>query len=453
MRKDNKKNQVVSTIGYVPPNSQEAEFSVLGGLFLDNSVWDEISLLLAEDDFYREESRVLYHAFKLMKDDAKTVDILTMIEFLKAHNQLDQGGGEAFIYEISNNTPSIQNIVAYAKLVKEKSIQRKLIATANDIREKAFHPEGYSTDELLQFAESQIFSLTDSGQGSDIEVSTEEALKRVVEKVQQLYKSDEKFVGISTGLTDLDFKLSGLRRKDLIVLAGRPSMGKTTLALNIVQHVLVKEKLPVLFASIEMDAEQLMEKMISSLKGINYRNIETGKLKENDWEGFGNAVSELHHAKLTTLDTSYLTPSLLRSYARRAKSKHKALGLIVVDYLQLMQIPGFRENRVLEISKISRGLKLLAKEMDVPVLAISQLNRGLENREDKRPMMSDLRDSGAIEQDADVVCFVYRDEVYHDSLDNKGKAELIVAKNRKGLTGKIDLYFKGEVSQFTDMYV
>ncbi len=230
-------------------------------------------------------------------------------------------------------------------------------------------------------------------------------------------------------------------------------MGKTTLALNIVQHVLVKEKLPVLFASIEMDAEQLMEKMISSLKGINYRNIETGKLKENDWEGFGNAVSELHHAKLTTLDTSYLTPSLLRSYARRAKSKHKALGLIVVDYLQLMQIPGFRENRVLEISKISRGLKLLAKEMDVPVLAISQLNRGLENREDKRPMMSDLRDSGAIEQDADVVCFVYRDEVYHDSLDNKGKAELIVAKNRKGLTGKIDLYFKGEVSQFTDMYV
>lgn len=435
-----------------PPHSVEAEQSIIGGLMLDNQVWDKISTKLCETDFYRIEHKLLFRAINVLAKKEQPFDVVTLLDALKSYDELDDAGGEAYLFELANNTPSVANISAYADIVREKSVQRQLIAVATEIADSAYNPVGREVPELLDLAETKVFAIGEQTGGDGGPENIKSILVRAVEKIDALYHSGEAITGLATGLSDLDEMTSGLQPSDLVIVAGRPSMGKTTLVMNMAEHAAIKANKPVLVFSMEMPADSLAMRMMSSLGRIDQHRIRTGKLTDDDWPRVTSAVHMLSEAPLFIDDTPALSPAEMRARSRRLAKEHGSLGLIVVDYLQLMKVPGFKaDNRTAEISEISRSLKSLAKELQVPVIALSQLNRSLEQRADKRPVMSDLRESGAIEQDADLICFIYRDEVYNDDSPDKGTAEIIVAKQRNGPIGKVRVAFIGKFTRFEDL--
>lgn len=435
-----------------PPHSVEAEQSIIGGFMLDNQAWEKVADRLCEADFYRMEHRILYRAILSLARKNQPFDVVTVLDALKSANTLDDAGGEAYLFELANNTPSVANISAYADIVREKSVQRQLISVAGDIADSAYHPGDRLLSELLDFAETRVFAIAEQTAQEGGPQAIKSILVRTVEKIDSLYHSGESVTGLPTGLTDLDQLTTGLQPADLIIVAGRPSMGKTTLAMNMAEHVAIKSSQPVLVFSMEMPADALAMRMMSSLGRLDQHRLRTGKLNDNDWPRITSAVHMLSEAPLFIDDTPALSPTELRARARRLVKEQGSLGLIVVDYLQLMRVTGSKvDNRTAEISEISRSLKALAKELRVPVIALSQLNRSLEQRQDKRPMMSDLRESGAIEQDADLICFIYRDEVYNEDSPDKGCAEIIVAKQRNGPIGRVKVAFLGQYTRFEDL--
>lgn len=433
----------------VPPHSIQAEQAVLGGLMLDNSAWDHVADRVSEQDFYRRDHRLIFSAIQSLAEQGRPFDVITLSEQLEKTHELEEVGGLAYLGMLAKNTPSAANIKAYADIVRERSILRQLIRVGTDIANSAFQPEGRSPTELLDMAEQRVFEIAEQGaRGARGFVSIKELLTKAVDRIDALFQQDSPITGMPTGFTDFDEMTSGLQPSDLIIIAGRPSMGKTTFAMNIAEHVAIKARMPVAVFSMEMPGEQLAMRMLSSLGRIDQHRLRTGRLDDDDWPRLTSAVGILAEAPLYIDDTPGLTPTDLRARARRLMREHHQLGLIVIDYLQLMQVPGNKENRATEISEISRSLKSLAKELRVPVIALSQLNRSLEQRPNKRPVMSDLRESGAIEQDADVIVFIYRDEVYDKESPDKGTAEIIIGKQRNGPIGTVRLTFLGQYTKF-----
>jgi replicative DNA helicase len=432
----------------VPPHSLQAEQAVLGGLMLDNTAWDRVADHVVEDDFYRRDHRLVFRAIAELADRNSPFDAVTLSEWLGQHKLLEDVGGLATLGALVQGTPSAANIQAYADIVREHSVLRQLISVGNEIAGSAFVTDGRSSAELLEHAEQRVFHIAERGKrGQRGFRSIRSLLGAAVDRIDKLFQLDEPLTGVSTGFADLDEMTAGLQPSDLIIVAGRPSMGKTTLAMNFAENAAIRHKVPVAIFSMEMPGEQLALRMMSSLGHIDQHKIRTGKLDDDDWPRLTSAVSLLDSAPLFIDDTPALSPTEMRARARRLKREHD-IGMIVIDYLQLMQVPGTRENRTTEISEISRNLKALAKELEVPVVALSQLNRGLEQRTDKRPVMSDLRESGAIEQDADLILFIYRDEVYHEDSPHKGKAEIIIGKQRNGPIGTRVLTFRGQFTRF-----
>lgn len=432
----------------VMPQALEAERSVLGGVLVDNSVWDRVSAILQQEDFYHAGHRIIFSAMTTLGKRNQPFDIVTLAELLKERGELEQAGGEGYLFELAQTVPVLANIIAYAELVRSRAMQRRIIQLAQQLAEKSYNLGDATISDLLSEAEQQIFQLADQRATKGGPVPINNLLTSASERIDALYHSDDSLTGLSTGFIDLDDLTSGLQEGDLVIVAGRPSMGKTSFAMNIVENVAIKLQKPVLVFSMEMPGEALAMRMISSLGRIDQRRVRTGKLTDEDWPRLGSAVGMLSEATLFIDETPALSPADILSRARRLAKSQKDLGLIVIDYLQLMVIPGFKEGRVAEITEISRALKALAKELRVPVLALSQLNRGLEQRMDKRPQMSDLRESGAIEQDADLILFIYRDEVYREDSPDKGVAEIIIAKQRNGPIGKIKLTFLGQYTRF-----
>lgn len=438
-----------STAGLkIPPHSIEAEQSVLGGVLIDNNAWDKVIEILREPDFYRHDHRVIFRAITELMAGGQPVDVLTLSEALKANGLLEQAGGELYLFELAKNTPSVANIAAYADIVRERSVLRQLIEVANQIAERSYNVQGRTSIELLEEAERQVFAIAEQNARGGGPVALKQLLTEAVDKIDTLFQTKEPITGLSTGYYELDEMTSGLQPADLIIVAGRPSMGKTTFSMNIAEHAAIKSGKPVLVFSMEMPGSSLAMRMMSSLGRIDQHRLRVGKLEDEDWPRIVSAVSVLSEAKMFIDDTPALSPAELGARARRVVKEHGQLGLIVIDYLQLMQVPGLKENRTAEISEISRALKMIAKDLRVPVIALSQLNRSLEQRSDKRPVMSDLRESGAIEQDADLIMFIYRDEVYNPDSPDKGTAEVIIAKQRNGPIGKVRLTFLGKYTRF-----
>ncbi|HOB62866.1 MAG TPA: replicative DNA helicase [Candidatus Competibacteraceae bacterium] len=433
----------------IPPHSLEAEQAVLGGLMLDNATWDQVADRLSESDFYRADHRLIFRAVRRLAEQGKPFDLLTLAEWLEGQHQLDEAGGFAYLGVLARDTPSAANVRAYADIIRERSVRRELIRTATEIADSAYDPRGRDSKALLDDAEKRVFAIAERGfRSQEGFTDIKDLLARTVERIDVLFQRDNPITGIPTGWPDFDEMTAGLQRGDLIVIAGRPSMGKTSLAMNIVEFAAIQVKCPVAVFSMEMPGESLIMRLMSSLGRIDQHRVRTGRLEEEDWPRLTSAVTMLSEARLFIDDSSNLSPNELRARARRLHRQEGQLGLIVVDYLQLMQVPGTNENRATEVSEISRSLKALAKELSVPVLALSQLNRTLEQRGDKRPIMSDLRESGAIEQDADLICFIYRDEVYNPDSPDKGIAEIIVAKQRNGPIGVTRLTFLGQYTRF-----
>jgi replicative DNA helicase len=432
----------------VPPHSIEAEQAVLGGLMLSEKAWDQVADRLTEEDFYRRDHQLIFRAIGELAQASKPCDAVTLGEWFESQGHAEQVGGSAYVLELASTTPSAANITAYADIVREKSILRQLIDVGTNIANDGYQPEGRSSREVLESAEQSVFRIAEAGmRGRQGFVPMRGAVKDAFRILQERYESKGSITGLPTGFTDFDEMTAGLQPSDLIILAARPAMGKTSLALNMAEYAAIKTKKPVAVFSMEMSASQLAFRLISSLGRVDQQRLRTGQLQDEDWSLVSHAITLLADAKIFIDDTPALSPTELRSRARRLAREH-GLGLIVIDYLQLMQVPGNKENRATEISEISRSLKALAKELNVPVIALSQLNRGLESRTDKRPVMSDLRESGAIEQDADIILFIYRDEYYnHDSAD-KGLAEVIIGKHRNGPTGMVKLAFQGRFTRF-----
>jgi replicative DNA helicase len=433
----------------VPPHSVQAEQSLLGGLLLDNAAWDQIADLVAEGDFYRREHRLIFTAAGKLIERGDPCDVITLSEWLDTQGELQDIGGLAYLGTLAKDTPSAANIRAYATIVRENSVLRQLADVGTQIANSAYFTEGRDTAALLDNAEQLVFRIADQGgnnRGAGF-ATIRDLLTKAVDRIDTLFHLDNPLTGVATGFTDLDEMTAGLQPSDLVIIAGRPSMGKTTFAMNIAEHAAIKDSHPVAVFSMEMPGEQLAMRLMSSLGRIDQTKVRTGKLDDDDWPRLTSAVSILSEAPLFIDDTPALSPTELRARARRLKREHD-LGLIVIDYLQLMQVPGHKENRTGEISEISRSLKALAKELHVPVIALSQLNRSLEQRPNKRPVMSDLRESGAIEQDADVIIFIYRDEVYDEDSPDKGTAEIIIGKQRNGPIGMRRLTFLGKHTRF-----
>jgi replicative DNA helicase len=431
----------------IPPHSIEAEQSVLGGLLLDNAAWERIGDILTVDDFYRRDHRLIFAAIAALCEEANPADVVTVSEHLEKSAELEAAGGLAYLGALANNTPSAANIVAYANIVRERSVLRELLRATSDIGAATYAPEGRNARELVDYAEKRIFEISEKGHRRGEFQPINRLLSEAVDRIDQLYRSTSPLTGVPTGFTDLDEMTSGLQPADLIIIAGRPSMGKTSLAMNMAENAAVGHKLSVAVFSMEMPGAQLAMRMMASLGRINAHRVRTGKLDDEDWPRLTSAVSLLNEARIFIDDTPGLTPMELRAGARRLK-REKGLDLIIIDYLQLMQSSDAEENRATEISNITRALKGLAKELHVPVIAMSQLNRSVESRTDKRPVMSDLRESGAIEQDADVIIFIYRDEKYNENSPDKGIAEVIIGKQRNGPTGTVKLTFLGEYTRF-----
>jgi len=435
----------------LPPHSLEAEQSLIGGILLDNAAWERVADLVTESDFYRDDHRRIYRHIAKLIDLGKPADVVTVFESLEKNSEAEQAGGLAYLAEIANSTPSAANIRRYAEIVQERAILRKMVTVGDEIAASALNPSGKDAKALLDEAEAKVFEIAEAGaRHTSGFVSIQPILKQVVDRVQELYDRDNPsdVTGVPTGLVDLDEKTSGLQPSDMIVLAGRPAMGKTTLALNIAEHIAVDCRLPVAVFSMEMPGTQLATRFISSLGRIDQQKLRTGRLGDEDWQKLTVAMGKLYEAPIFIDETPGLNPIDLRARARRLARQCGKLGLIVVDYLQLMTSTREGDNRATELSEISRSIKSLAKELHVPIIALSQLNRSLEQRPNKRPIMSDLRESGAIEQDADIIMFIYRDEVYNPDSPDKGSAELIIGKHRNGPTGMVRMTFVGEYTRF-----
>jgi replicative DNA helicase len=440
-----------------PPHSIEAEQSVLGGLMLDNSAWDKIADVLSEADFYRHDHRLIYRSIARLVELSRPADVVTVSEALEKNSELANVGGLAYLATLVQNTPSAANIRRYAEIVRERSIMRQLAQVGTEITEAAYNPTGRDAAQLLDEAENKVFQIAEStAKSKQGFLEMPGLLKEVVERIDMLYSRDnpDEVTGIPTGFIDLDAKTSGLQPGDLIIVAGRPSMGKTAFSMNIAEHVAVEAKLPVAVFSMEMGGAQLVMRMLGSVGRLDQHVLRTGKLQDEDWQKLTYAIGKLSEAPMYIDETPALTALELRARARRLARQHGGkLGLIVIDYLQLMSGSGRSDNRASELGEISRGLKGLAKELQVPVIALSQLSRTVEQRTDKRPMMSDLRESGAIEQDADLIVFMYRDEYYNPDSQLKGMAEAIIGKHRNGPTGKVQLAFIGQYAKFDNAAV
>ena len=435
----------------VPPHSLEAEQSIIGGLMLDNQSWDHIADIVNEQDFYRHDHALVFRAIQSLSGEDKPYDIVTVSEWLSARNELDSIGGLAFLSILANDTPTAVNIKAYAEIVREYSVLRSLIQIGNDISASAYNADGRTSKDLLDEAERKVFMIAEEGAGNKQGFEAiNDLLSMAVKKVEEIYRSGVALTGISTGFNLFDDKTSGLQPADLIIVAGRPSMGKTSFAMNLAETAALHGEKSVAVFSMEMPGEQLALRMMSSLGRIDQHNLRSGKLDDQDWPRLVSSVNMLSKAKLFIDDSPALSPTEVRARARRLKREH-GLDLIVIDYLQLMQIGGGTENRATEISEISRSLKALAKELNIPVIALSQLNRSVEQRPDKRPVMSDLRESGGIEQDADVILFIYRDEVYNPESADKGTAEILIRKQRNGPIGMVRLAFLGQYTRFENL--
>lgn len=435
-----------------PPHSIEAEQSILGGLLLDNSKWDVVGDKVIEDDFYRQDHRLLFRVVSRLATQGNPIDVITVSEELQRLGELENAGGMAYLTELVEKTPSASNVRSYSNIVHERAVLRRLIQISGEISDSAFNPSGRSTSELLDEAERKVFQISEGSAGKETgPVSVNPVLTKTLERIEELFDSPDGITGITTGFKDLDDMTSGLQPSDLVIVAARPSMGKTAFAMNLVESALIKGEVPVLVFSMEMPADSILMRMLSSLGQINQTKVRSGKLDEEDWPRLSSAAKILKDRPLFIDDTAGLSPTEVRSRARRVAREVGQIGMIMVDYLQLMQVPGMTEGRTAEISEISRSLKALAKELNCPVVALSQLNRGLESRTDKRPMNSDLRESGAIEQDADVIMFIYRDEYYHEESPDKGIAEIIIGKQRNGPIGKVKLQFQGQFTKFNDL--
>ena len=432
----------------VPPNSIEAEQSLIGGLMLDALAWDKIADVITADDFYRKDHRLIFTAIAGLVESGSPCDVVTVSEHLDNRGELDSAGGLEYLATLSNETAGAANARAYAKILRERAMLRALISAGNEIAGSAFTNDGRTAAEVLEDAEKMVFEIADKGtRGKKGFKSLKEILPEAVDRIDTLHQSDGDITGISTGYNEFDKMTAGLQPGDLVIVAGRPSMGKTTLAVNMAENAAIGSKVPTAIFSMEMPAQQLAFRMISSLGRVDQTHLRTGNFPDEDWSRINTAVQLMSEAPIFIDDTPSLSPGEIRARARRLQREH-GLGLIVVDYLQLMQVPGNKENRATEISEISRGLKALAKELSCPVIALSQLNRSVEQRTDKRPVMSDLRESGAIEQDADLILFIYREEVYNQDTPRKGIADIAIAKQRNGPIGDFPLTFVGRYTKF-----
>ncbi|MBI5329016.1 MAG: replicative DNA helicase [Betaproteobacteria bacterium] len=438
----------------LPPHSVEAEQSVLGGLLLENTAWERIADLVNEEHFYRSDHRLIWKQILRLVEAGKPADIVTVAEALESHNKLDEAGGLSYLAALAQNTPTAANIRRYAEIVRERAVLRKLVEVSGEIAESAYNPGGRAATQILDEAEARVFEIKEAGakttQGFK---EMQPLLQEVVTRIDELYNRDNpsEVTGIATGFSDLDTKTSGLQPGDLIIVAGRPSMGKTAFSLNIAETVALESGHSVAVFSMEMGATQLVMRTLGSVGKLDQHKLRTGRISDDDWPRLTHALGRLNEAPMYIDESPGLTAMEVRARARRLARQckdGKPLGLIVIDYLQLMSGSGNGENRATEISDISRSLKGLAKELHVPVIALSQLNRGLEQRPNKRPVMSDLRESGAIEQDADVILFIYRDEVYNQDSPDKGTAEIIIGKQRNGPIGMVRLTFLGEYTRF-----
>jgi replicative DNA helicase len=438
----------------VPPHSVEAEQSVLGGLLLDNGAWDRAGDVLGESDFYRYEHRMIFGAIVTLINATKPADVITVFEQLQTHGKADDCGGLTYLNALAQSVPSAANMRRYAEIVRERAILRKLIAASDEIATQAFNPQGRQVSQILDEAEGKIFKIGEEGSRSNQGLKSIEGLVvQLIDRVTELHENGaEEVTGVRTGFFDLDRMTAGLQPGDLVVLAARPSMGKTAFALNIGEYVAVQEGLPVVVFSMEMSASQLALRMVGSLGRIDQQRLRTGALRDEEWTRLTESVGSLSKTSMFIDETPALNPSELRARARRQARQCGRLGLIVVDYLQLMSgSSSNEENRATVIGEISRGLKALAKELQCPVIALSQLNRSVESRTDKRPMMSDLRESGAIEQDADVIMFIYRDDYYNKESKEPGVAEIIIGKQRNGPVGTVKLNFLKPLTRFDNL--
>lgn len=435
----------------LPPHSLEAEQSLLGGLLIDNEALDKVADLVSVNDFYRQDHQIIFQHIHHLIEKSQPADIVTLGESLESNSELNTVGGLEYLGLLAESTPTAANIRGYAQIIRERSIMRNLVEVGTDIVDNALSPQGRDAQQLLDESESKIFQIAEAGKNDRLGFTDiKELLPQVAERIDQLFQRDNPsdVTGIPTGYKDLDMMTSGLQPGDLIIIAGRPSMGKTSLALNMCEYVSIDTGLPTAVFSMEMASTQLVSRLIGSVGKLNQHKMRTGQLDDNDWEKLSYALGQLNEAPIFIDEGSALNPYEVRARARRLHKQCGRLGLIVIDYLQLMGSAGSTENRATEISEISRSLKALAKELNVPVVALSQLNRSVEQRPDKRPVMSDLRESGAIEQDADVIMFIYRDEVYNPETPDKGMAEIILAKQRNGPVGRVKLTFLGEYTKF-----
>ncbi len=434
----------------IPPHSIEAEQSVLGSMMIAPDSWDKVAEIVVESDFYNRSHRTIFGAIIKLLSNNQSVDTVTVKDTLAQSGKLDEAGGFSYLIELAKNTPSAANVSAYASVIRERAIVRELIGVAHDIADVGYNPEGRNSADILDFAESKVFEIAEKRTGENEgpkDITT--VLTKTVNRLDELVKQGLEITGVSTGYTDLDTKTSGLQRSDLIIVAARPSMGKTTFAMNLCENAMMLQDKPVLVFSLEMPAEQIMMRMLASLSRVNQTHIRTAQLDDEEWARMSGTIKTLKKKdNLYIDDSSGLTPMELRTRARKIARDKGGLSLIMIDYLQLMRVPSLSENRTLEIAEISRSLKALAKELEVPIVALSQLNRTLEQRADKRPINSDLRESGSIEQDADLIMFIYRDEVYNEASEMKGIAEIIIGKQRNGPIGTSRLTFQGQFSRF-----
>ncbi|GMR17069.1 MAG: replicative DNA helicase [Gammaproteobacteria bacterium] len=432
----------------VPPNSVEAEQSLLGGLMLDNTAWDKVADLIVAADFYRKDHRLIFAGIADLAEDSQPCDVVTVSEFLGNRDELTAAGGLEYLATLANETPGAANVRAYAKILRERATLRALINAGNEISGNAFTTDGRSATELVDEAERLVFEIAEKGaRGQAGFRALKQILPDAVDRIDLLHQSGGDISGIATGYTEFDKLTAGLQAGDLIIIAGRPSMGKTSLAVNVAENAAIGSKIPTAIFSMEMPSEQLAIRMISSLGRVDQAHLRTGRFPDEDWSRINTAVQLMSDAPIFIDDSPALSPTEIRARARRLK-REQGLGLIVLDYLQLMQVHGNTENRATEISEISRSLKALAKELELPIIALSQLNRSVEQRADKRPVMSDLRESGAIEQDADVIVFIYREEVYNPDTPKKGVADISIAKQRNGPIGDFPLTFVGRFTKF-----
>ena len=434
----------------VPPHSIEAEQSVLGSMLIDPESWDKVAELVTDNDFYNRSHQIIFRAITRLLNSSQPIDLITVSEELEKHDELEDAGGFAYLGELAKNTPSSANVVSYAQIISERAITRELIGVAHEIAEVGYNPEGRDSADILDLAESKVFEIAERRTGeNEGPRDVESILGKTIDRLEELVKTNKDVTGVTTGFTDLDKMTSGMQPSDLIIVAARPSMGKTTFAMNLIENAMMAEDKPVLVFSLEMPSEQIMMRMLASLSRVDQTKIRTAQLDDEDWARISNTMAMLKDKDcLFVDDSSGLTPMDVRSRARKLARERGGISLIMVDYLQLMRVPSLSDNRTLEIAEISRSLKALAKELEVPVVALSQLNRTLEQRADKRPVNSDLRESGSIEQDADLIMFIYRDEVYHENSEYTGIAEIIIGKQRNGPIGTCRLTFQGQFSRF-----